>query len=286
MVVGLAASGAATQSFNQRLTPDELLVLPTAPKERTTEELNETDETDNWGAGKKSPIGGGFDRRERGERGGFFSDSQSRADDVDNWGANKSFVASDGRRGVGFESNGGADSENWLKKKEQEGQKFDSLRSRRGSNESMSNSESDTLGRKKEEFNGNGNGVAARPRLNLQPRTKPLEDGQQKGNGDDVVKPKGSNPFWEARPREEALKEKGQHWKEIDEKLEAVKIKESKEVVNSPDAKRGFGFSNGSGSSSSERAWTKPDTLDPRPSSSESSENGRVEEPRDGETQA
>ncbi|GAA0159071.1 translation initiation factor [Lithospermum erythrorhizon] len=335
----LSLSQFATYSVadNQK---DELLNLPTAPRERTEEELNQSrlgggfrsydgnrgsrggfgreggnrefggsradenhnwgatkkssfvgggfdresnnrefgvsraDENENWGAGKKANIGGGggFERRERGEKVGFFSDSSlSRADEVDNWAANKAFVESDGRRNErrgGFEVNGGgggADSENWMRKKENEGQKFggsfDSLRSRRGGNESMNIPDSDTWGRKREEGNGNGV-VGARPRLNLQPRTKPLGDGQQKGD-DDVVKPKGSNPFGEARPREEVLKEKGQDYKEIDEKLEAVKVKEG---VSSPDGKRGFGINNGRVNSSegrTENAWRKPLVLEP-----------------------
>ncbi|KAG9132803.1 hypothetical protein Leryth_027283 [Lithospermum erythrorhizon] len=45
-----------------------------------------------------------------------------------------------------------------------------------------------------------------RPRLNCSLGTKTSSDGQQKGD-DDVVKPKGSNPFGEARPREELERE-------------------------------------------------------------------------------
>ncbi|KAL8157987.1 hypothetical protein AgCh_002624 [Apium graveolens] len=41
-----------------------------------------------------------------------------------------------------------------------------------------------------------------------------------------AVKPKGSNLFGNARPREEVLKEKGQDWKEVDETLESLKLKE------------------------------------------------------------
>ncbi|KAL8105255.1 hypothetical protein AgCh_029156 [Apium graveolens] len=50
----------------------------------------------------------------------------------------------------------------------------------------------------------------------------------------DAVKPKGSNPFGNARPREEVLKEKGQYWKEVDETLESSKLKE-KEVAGLSD---------------------------------------------------
>ncbi|KAG6418860.1 hypothetical protein SASPL_121066 [Salvia splendens] len=87
------------------LTTDELMALPTSPRERTTEELDRNklgggfrsygggmrdeqsrrqgsfnresnrelapsraDETDNWTAGKRSSAGSGFERRERGVR--------------------------------------------------------------------------------------------------------------------------------------------------------------------------------------------------------------------------
>ncbi|KAK2990705.1 hypothetical protein RJ640_012518 [Escallonia rubra] len=64
------------------------------------------DKIDDWGAAKKSTMfGGGFDRRDRGERGGLF-DSQSRADESDSWVSNKSFVPSTGARRFGSNSGG------------------------------------------------------------------------------------------------------------------------------------------------------------------------------------
>ncbi|KAK3025665.1 hypothetical protein RJ639_041957 [Escallonia herrerae] len=163
------------------------------------------DEIDDWGTAKKSTtFGGGFDRRDRGEkgeRGGLF-DSQSRADESDSWVSNKSFVPSTGawrlgsngggfdthrERRWGFESNGGdggADSEDRWGKKEITGTggAFDSLRERRG-------------------------GVG-------EPRSMAVD---QQSETAAAVKPKGSNPFGNARPSEENLKEKGQDWKEVDE---------------------------------------------------------------------
>ncbi|KAL0348480.1 UNVERIFIED_CONTAM: Eukaryotic translation initiation factor 4B3 [Sesamum angustifolium] len=130
-----------------------------------------------------------------GEKRGFFSDSQSRADEVDNWASKKSFVPSEPRRyekrgGFGLESgNGGADSSNWVKRKEEEGRKtggaFDSLRERKGGFES-NRVDSESWGRKREEGNG-----GSRPRLNLQPRTLPVDEGQ-KNEIASAVKPKGA----------------------------------------------------------------------------------------------
>ncbi|KAL7125461.1 hypothetical protein ABFS83_14G119000 [Erythranthe nasuta] len=248
------------------LTHDELIHLPTGPRERSAEELDRNklgggfrsygggggrdeqprrqgsfnrdsdrefassraDETDDWGAGKKSSSNNVSDRRERGERGGgFFSDSQSRADDVSNWSSNKSSAPPEPKRydkrgSFGSESsNGGGDSGNWGKRREEEGRRsggggaFDSLRERRGGFESNT-VDSDNWGKKTEEMSGSG---GTRPRLNLQPRTLEVNEGEKSEINAAIVKPKGSSPFGDARPREEVLKE-------IEEKLDSVKIKD------------------------------------------------------------
>ncbi|KAL8115726.1 hypothetical protein AgCh_022283 [Apium graveolens] len=251
--------------------------------------VSRADETDNWGAKKGSGGGGGggFERGERREKGGFFENSQSKADESDNWGANKSYVPSERkyeRQKVGFESSGGADSDNWGKKKEEEGRKFgafDSLRERRGGGFERDES----WGKKREDVGG------VRPKLNLQPRKVPIGEEVQNGG---VVKPKGSNPFGNARPREEVLKEKGQDWKEVDEKLESLKLKE-KEAAGLSDGpsfgKRSFGSGNGlSGGNGerSERSWRKPVVVDVRPQSAENTdrgENGHAEEAETSNTE-
>ncbi|XP_022896732.1 eukaryotic translation initiation factor 4B3-like [Olea europaea var. sylvestris] len=294
---------------NKGLTPDELLALPTGPRERTGEELDRNklgggfksygsynerpsrdeqprrqgsfnrdsngesgpsraDETDNWAAGKKLTAGNGFERR---ERGGFFSDSLSRADESDNWGSNKSFMPPEPQRyerrgGFGLEShNGGADADSWVKKKEEEGRKiggaFDNLRERRGGIET-NGADSEAWGRKREE---GSSGIGGRPRLNLQPRTMPVGEGQKGENG---VKSKGNNPFGEARPREDVLKEKGQDWKEIEEKVETTKIKEV--GTGSPDSqaagKRSFWNGNGRERLQKEEStWRKMESVDSHP---------------------
>lgn len=313
------------------LTPDELLVLPTGPRERSAEELDRNtlgggfrsygggarddqprrqgnfsrdsnreftpsraDEIDNWGAGKKLSVNNGFERR---ERRGFFEDSQSRADEVDNWSAKKSFVLpseprkNDKRGSFGTDSiNGGADSDNWVIRKEDEGRKFggsfDSLRERRGGFES-NGSDSENWGRKREEVTNGGGG---RPRLNLQPRTLPVGEGQKSDIGS-LVKPKGSNPFGEARPREEVLKEKGHDWKEIEEKLDSTKTKDTA-AMGSNDGpvieRKSFWNENGrerlQREDKIERAWRKPDSLDSRPSSADfRAENTSNEHTEDAE---
>ncbi|KAL3621356.1 hypothetical protein CASFOL_036268 [Castilleja foliolosa] len=324
--------------------PVELSALPTGPRERSAEELDrnrlgggfrsygggrdeqprrqggfnrdsgefmpsKADENDDWAKGKKSPSGGGFERRERGERGGFFTDSQSRADDVDNWASKKSFVPSEPRRyekrgGFGLESsNGGADADNWVKKKDDEGRRmgssFDNMRDRRGG----SDMDSECWGKKREETSVGG----GRPKLNLQPRSLPVVEVQPKvvEVQPEVVevapvvvnKPKASNPFGEARPREEVLKEKGQDWKEIEEKLETIKVKES---TWADSAKRGFWGASGRDrprvEENTDNAWRKQGPVDSRPESADGSENGssavntengngHTEEAENGDTQ-
>lgn len=314
----------------QRLTQDELLMLPTGPRERTAEELDRNrlgggfrnyggdressrvrvsdrnrererdsgpsraDEVDDWSKTKKMSSFGP-DRSERREKVGFFN--SSRADEVDNWASNKSFAPTSDpprrERRMGFESysNGsGPDADNWLKKEDRavdsdtwgrrkEDRAVDSDTWGRRKEDRVV--DSDNWGRKKEESsNGNADGAVARPRLNLQPRTLPINNGQgQTQTPTEGGKPKGSNPFGEARPREEVLKEKGKDWKEIDEKLEAVKIKD-KEVGSEKgegfNRRKGFGMGRvESGDDRTVKTWRKPESNDavPPPSSAEKTEN-------------
>ncbi|KAH9603021.1 hypothetical protein KSS87_008926 [Heliosperma pusillum] len=209
--------------------------------------FSRADEVDDWSKGKKF----GSERGERREKMGFFG--SSRADDVDNWATTKratgpasevdSWAATRRDRKVGFEATGpAADVDNWVKNKDI----------------------------------GTGTATASgRPRLNLQPRTLPVaadSKAEEKASVGEVVeggKPKG-NPFGAARPREEVLKEKGQDWKEIEEKLEAVKMKEVVErggtSFDSIGRRRGFGLAATRPDASADdrttvRAWRKPDSL-------------------------
>ncbi|KAL8540108.1 hypothetical protein ACS0TY_001629 [Phlomoides rotata] len=298
-------TGKTAAAQHKGLTADELFALPTGPRERTAEELDRNklgggfrsygggardeqprrqgsfnrdsnrepsraDETDDWGAGKKLSVNSGFDRRDRGERGGSLGDSQSRADEVDNWASNKSFVPSETRKyekrgGFGSESStGGSDSSNWGRRS---GGAFDSLRERRGGLE-----DTESWGRKREEVSS-----GSRPKLNLQPRTLPVKE-EEKSEIGNVVKAKGSDPFGDARPREEVLKGKGVDWKEIEEKLESVKIKE--EVVS--DGAKGSNFWSGSGSGR-EKPWRRPESADSHPQSAGETEKGDAESCEDGE---
>ncbi|CAL9159797.1 unnamed protein product [Musa hybrid cultivar] len=312
--VSHGAGGRPLSSSSKGLSRDELLLLPTGPRERSAEELERSssrgfgyssyggargrasvsgedsgptrwgssrdsddprtdgfggagggsnrdllpsraDEIDDWGAAKKSVA---LERWERGGGGSFF-DSQARADESDTWISSKSTAPpAEGRRigggGGGFEmfkregsNSGGADSETWGRKKD-----F---------------GDSD-IWRREDEI-----GIGGRRRLVLQPRSLPLSNGEQvQGKQDEgstmEKKSRGSNPFGQARPREEVLADKGQDWKQIDEKLEASKIQDA-QLERSFD-KRGFGVANGAGRSPENRtngAWRRPDTAQASPSS-------------------
>lgn len=205
------------------------------------------DEIDDWGAAKKSVV------PERRERGGGFFDSHSRADESDNWTSNKSAAPpSDGRRTNGGSFDGPRERRSG----------FDKF-SREGSNGGL---DSDTWVKKREEAGSGG-----RRRLVLQPRSLPLAKGsnEELSRGEQpkwsTEKIKGSNPFGGARPREEVLSEKGQDCKKIDEKLEAMTILEAPPERPSS-GKTGNG--NGPGSlpeDRTERSWRKADTIDATP---------------------
>ncbi|WOK98811.1 eukaryotic translation initiation factor 4B3-like isoform X2 [Canna indica] len=320
-----AASRVASSAY-KGLISDELLVLPTGPRERSAEELERSssrgfgysfgargrasgedsnpsrwgsdrtydeprrggfggssggssrdleppraDEIDDWGAAKKSFVP---ERRERG--GGGFFDSQSKADESDSWISSKSTAPpADGRRvggGAGFggprERMGGFD-----------------MFSKEGSNGGRA--DSDTWGKKKdfadsepwkrgEEMNSGG-----RRRIVLQPRSLPSDgnNGEQvqddKDNESTEKKRTGSNPFGQARPREEVLAEKGQDWKKIDEKLETLKIRDAGPERSSFDNK-GFGMADRTSRSPdnpADRAWRKPNTADNSPTREEKAED-------------
>ncbi|KAL5211408.1 hypothetical protein ABZP36_022255 [Zizania latifolia] len=253
-------------------SPNELLSLPTGPRERTAEELanargsgarwgggggsrgddeprrggsgpqdfgqSRADEADDWGAGKK-PL----ERRER--MGGFGG--ESRADDVDDWVSTKRAAppASMERRersvAFGGDSHSRADgSESWVSNKSYcEAPTSDS---RRGSTVWGFNRDggldANSWGRKREEVNGGGSSGGARPRLNLQKRTLPLaNDTDGEGKEDKEEEKKGelqqkSSPFGAARPREEVLSAKGENGRKEDHKEEKLEIQPKTRTSN------------------------------------------------------
>lgn len=164
-----------------RLTHDEMLALPTGPRERSAEELERP-----RGFGHTT-YGSGGSNRNREESGNRWGGSgprdngPSQADAVDDWGKAKKSVVPERRGGGGFlDSNPSrADSANsWVSNKRETAPVHSDSR-RSGSSNWGFNKErdlsSDTWGKKREEAGTGTSSVSgARPRLVLQPRTLPL----------------------------------------------------------------------------------------------------------------
>ncbi|KAH7570374.1 hypothetical protein ACOSQ2_018805 [Xanthoceras sorbifolium] len=234
-------SGRATDSYT-RLTPDEMLRLPTGPKERSAEEMQHgrlgggfssygrpersRDRDDSWGGGNRRSYGGFDDEQPR--RGpssrGPELDQPSRADEVDNWAMNKkpfqSLQSQDSGRqnrygGLGSGGGGGfsrADEvDNWTA-----GKKTISTRSSTfGSSFRNSGPEPDRWAR--------GGFRDERTKLNFDPPKLDV------GASDSVtVKTDRPNPFGAARPREQVLADKGVDYKKLEMDLENKKATTSR----------------------------------------------------------
>ncbi|KAL6983784.1 hypothetical protein U1Q18_017160 [Sarracenia purpurea var. burkii] len=225
------------------LTPDEILRLPTGPKERSEDEMDyrrlgggfsnygrsgtlpgrstrdrDGDGDASWAAGRRSYGGFNDDRRSQPPPPRALDfDQPSRADEVDNWAmAKKTLPSADSGRPSRYNSLGGGvgggiskadEVDNWAA-----GKKPVPVRSSTfGTNFRDSRPEPDRWNR------GEFRDVEReRPRLVLNP---PRGDGA-------LVEPVTSNkpnPFGAARPREEVLAEKGLDWKKLDMEIEAKK---------------------------------------------------------------
>ncbi|KAJ6842860.1 eukaryotic translation initiation factor 4B2-like [Iris pallida] len=226
------------------LTHDEMLRLPTGPKERSAEELESSRFGRGFqsyggsgsgagsGSGSRRPYGGGFD--EEGRRGPPPSrdpDLPSRADEVDNWAsAKKPFPSSDSGTGrhdrygsLGSGSSSKADEvDSWFSAKKM-APPAPSRSSGFGSGfrDSFGGGSSDSDRWVRGGGGGGGfptsNNDGERPRLVLAPpKTTSLTVNAE------TVKNRPS-PFGAARPREEVLAEKGVDWRKVDTEIEAKK---------------------------------------------------------------
>ncbi|KAL0004360.1 hypothetical protein SO802_011921 [Lithocarpus litseifolius] len=233
-----------------RLTHEEMLRLPTGPKERSAEEMQyghgrlgggfrdygnrsvsgrgrDRDEDGSWGGGGGNRRQfGGFDEERRGppSRVSDF-DQPSRADEVDNWASTKKpFPSVDSGRQNRYGPLGGGsradEVDNWAISKKPLAvapPPFASAsRSTFGSGFRDSGQEPDRWNR--------GAGFPdreqrERPRLVLDP---PKGDSGSL-DGASPVKSNKPSPFGAARPREEVLAEKGLDWKKMENEIEAKK---------------------------------------------------------------
>lgn len=246
-----------SSSGSIRLTPDEMLRLPTGPKERSAEEMqyggrgfssygsrgpnpgrgrDREDSDGSWGGaggGGRRPYGGFDDDRRGPPSRASDLDLPSRADEVDNWAsAKKPMQSFDSGRGqnrygsLGGGAGGGAigggfsradEVDNWGAGKRPVQPGPPARSSTFGSGFRDSGPEPDRWARGVAV--GGGGVERERPRLVLDARKDVgLNEAPQQ-----VVKSNKPSPFGAAKPREENLAGKGLDWKKLDSEIEAKK---------------------------------------------------------------
>ncbi|RLM73778.1 eukaryotic translation initiation factor 4B [Panicum miliaceum] len=225
------------------LTPQEMMMLPTGPRERSAEELDRS-------RGFRSYGGGGFGGPGEGERRGFDDegrrgpgrssdlDMPSRADEVDDWGASKKFTPAptdSGRRDRfgGPSPLGRADDiDDWSRDKKPLPSRYPSLgsggggggfrsssgfRDSPGFRDSSASSDSDRWVRGATPMPHNGEGAGERPRIVLNPLKR---DPAATSTPPAEVARNRPSPFGAARPREDVLAEKGVDWRKFESEIE------------------------------------------------------------------
>lgn len=239
------ATASRDTSFEyKRLTPDEMLRLPTGPKERSAEEMQsgrlgggfrlygqsgpqpgrmrdrDGDSDGSWGGGRRSYGGFDDDRRGPPSRAPDF-DQPSRADEDDNWSSTKRSIPSssiDSGRSNRYGSLGGGaggggskadEVDNWTIGKKPHPVRSNTFGS--GFGERAPESDRWVRGRLNEHER-----ERERPRLFLDPP-------RGEASVNEEVKSNKPNPFGAARPREEVLAEKGLDWKKLESEIEAKK---------------------------------------------------------------
>eukprot|EP01018_Ginkgo_biloba_P036820 Gb_28173 [translate_table: standard] len=243
LYVGPGGRSRGTRSSDTKgLTTDEMMMLPTGPRDRSGEEPDH------------GRLGGGFrdygrnarPERERGYGVGFrgegegqwgsnrrpFDDDRkpskaseldlpSRADEVDNWGSTKKFVSSApsssrrDRYDLGGHVSRADEVDNWGAEK-----KFVGPPAERRSG-TFGPSNADTWGRR--ESYGATERDRQRPRIILDPPSRTTRDPPPPPlpSSENNVPRSKPNPFGSARPREAVLAEKGLDWRKLDSELEA-----------------------------------------------------------------
>jgi hypothetical protein len=212
------------------LTPQEMMMLPTGPQERSAEELDRSRHGGFRSYGGDRERRGGFDDDDR--RGPRDLDLPSRADEADNWAMNKKSTpaASDSGRPDRFGGPSPAgradDIDNWSRDKKPLPSRYPSLgsgggfRDSPGFRDSLGSSDSDRWARAGGFTPMPQNGEGERRRLVLEPLKRdptatpapPVEVARNR-----------PNPFGAARPREAVLAEKGVDWRKIDSEIDQKK---------------------------------------------------------------
>ncbi|KAL5718058.1 hypothetical protein ACHQM5_010997 [Ranunculus cassubicifolius] len=248
---------------NKRLTPDEMRMLPTGPKERSAEEM----ESGRLGGGFRSyggrtgggPVGregqgrdgswgGGGGGGARRGYGGFDDENRSapppredlpsRADEVDNWASGKKTLPSRMDSGGGRDRYGGGGGDGGRQDRYSSlggGSRADDvdnwasgkkpLPARSTGGSSFGSGFRDPAATDADRWTRTG----PLPSREVEPsreRTRLVfapPSGGGDGNSNDVVKTTRASPFGAARPREEILAEKGLDYKQLDSDIETKK---------------------------------------------------------------
>ncbi|KAM0847438.1 hypothetical protein ACQ4PT_055017 [Festuca glaucescens] len=223
------------------LTPQEMMMLPTGPRERSEEESGLGGRGFRSYAGDREQRGGGFDDERRSSRDSDL-DMPSRADESDNWGRNKSFTPTPSNSGPRDRLNSGPsplgrsdDIDNWSRDKKPLPSRYPSLGTGGGFRESSTGGFRESSAGGFRDSPGpsdssdrwvRGNVLAPisgdRPRLNLNPAPKrdPSAAATPPAEAPAEAARSRPSPFGAAKPREQVLAEKGVDWRKMETEIE------------------------------------------------------------------
>lgn len=279
-----SASG-ARETERTGLTPDEMLMIPTGPRQRSQEEMqygrlgggfssynsgaassrtmrDRGDGDGSWGGGggRRSNYGEGFDDERRGQpRRVSDFDQPSRADEVDNWAKAKTSLPSfDQRRqnrygGPGGDGGGGGGGggDFGAISRADEADNWTNLKKPLPTRSSTFGSSFSSSRPEADRWTrgdvpaGGGRGGGGGERPRLV-----LDPPKRSSGGNEpppVADTNKSNPFGAARPREEVLAEKGLDWKKVDLEIDAKKVSRPTSAQSSRPSSAQSGRSEGLG---------------------------------------
>uniref|UniRef100_A0ACD5USS0 Uncharacterized protein n=1 Tax=Avena sativa TaxID=4498 RepID=A0ACD5USS0_AVESA len=230
------------------LTPQEMMMLPTGPRERSEEEARQSRGFRSYDGDREQRGGGGFDDERRSSRDSDL-DLPSRADESDNWGRNKSFTPTSSDAGRRDRLNSGPsplgrsdDIDNWSRDKKPLPSRYPTLGTGGGYRDSSGGGFRESSGGGFRESSGGGfrdspgpsdsdrwvrgNVLAPvsgdRPRLNLNPAPKRDLSAAAPPPAEAPAEAARSrpSPFGAAKPREQVLAEKGLDWRKMETEID------------------------------------------------------------------
>ncbi|KAH0899579.1 hypothetical protein HID58_049147 [Brassica napus] len=224
------------------LTQQEILQLPTGPRQRSEDEMQQPGrlgggfssyggrgprDRDDSGGGRR-PYGGGFDDERRGDQSRVSDFPQaSRADEDDDWGKAKKLQSFDqgrhgrysglGGGGGSFSGGGGSYNGGGGFSRADETDNWAAVRPRE-----------DVLAEKGLDWKKLDSEIEANKGSSQTSRPSSARSNRSESSGlSNVVKPRPKvNPFGDAKPREVLLEEQGKDWRKMDMELEHRRLSE------------------------------------------------------------